>query len=327
MAWSAADIPDLKGKIAVVTGGNSGLGYETALELAVHGAQTIIACRDAAKATRTLEQIRSGRPKVNVEAMSLDLASLASIRAFSTDFHDRFKKLDLLVNNAGVMAIPRRNTADGFEMQFGTNHLGHFALTGLLLDRVVASGIGRIVNVSSMVHKFGRMQFDDLQGDKRYRKWAAYGQSKLANLLFTSELQKRLEAAGLPVISAAAHPGYAATNLQAAGPTQSGSWLGALMARIGNSLFAQSAAMGALPTLYAATARDVKGNEYFGPSGLFEQRGPPKRVGRSLAAQSAADARTLWERSVILTGVSYYLLPKPAELPPAPEAKKEKKSA
>jgi NAD(P)-dependent dehydrogenase (short-subunit alcohol dehydrogenase family) len=308
MAWTAANIPDLSGKMVVITGGNSGLGFETAQEIAGHGAQTIIACRDAQKAGGALQRIRAARPGARVEAMSLDLASLASIRAFSAALHERFQKLDVLVNNAGVMAIPRRTTADGFEMQFGTNHLGHFALTGLLLDLLIASGAGRVVNVSSGMHKMGRMDFDDLQREKHYSKWSVYGQSKLANLLFTAELERRLAAAKAPVLSAAAHPGYAATNLQFAGPKMERSSFGVTFAGFGNRLFAQTAAEGALPTLYAATAPDVQGNEYFGPSGFMEMSGPPKRVPRTRRAQSVEDAAKLWQKSVELTGIGYELL-------------------
>jgi NAD(P)-dependent dehydrogenase (short-subunit alcohol dehydrogenase family) len=303
--WTAADIPDLTGKVFVITGGNSGLGYETALEVAGHGAQTLIASRNPAKTAEAVEKIRAAKPGARVEAMELDLSSLASIRAFSDALHRRLQKLDVLVNNAGVMAIPRRTTADGFEMQLGTNHLGHFALTGLLLDLLAASGAGRVVNVSSGVHRMGRMHFDDLQGEKHYGKWTAYGQSKLANLLFTAELEKRLRAANLPVIAVAAHPGYAATNLQTAGPKMENSRFmerGALWA---NAMFAQTAAQGALPILYAATAPNVKGNEYYGPDGFMQQWGYPRRVGRSKRARSESDAATLWDKSVALTGEGY----------------------
>ena len=311
MAWTAADIGDLHGKVAVVTGGNSGLGYETALELAAHGAHSIIACRNPKKASSAVDRIKAARPDAKVETMALDLASLASVRSFSTALHQKVDKIDILVNNAGVMAIPRQTTADGFEMQFGTNHLGHFALTALLLDLLVASGAGRVINVSSTAHKLGRMTFDDLQREKKYGKWSAYGQSKLANLLFTSELQRRLEKAGLPVITAAAHPGYAATNLQFVGPQLEGSSFGATLTGWGNKLFGQSAAMGALPTLYASTAPDVKGNDFFGPDGFQEMHGYPKRVSRTAAAQSVEDARKLWERSLELTGVTYDQRAKP----------------
>ena len=204
-----------------------------------------------------------------------------------------------------AVLAPRGFAADGFEMQLGTNHLGHFVLTDLLLDLLIASGNGRVVNVSSGMHRYGKMTFDDLMREKHYAKWAVYGQTKLANLLFTSELEKRLRASNVPVLAVAAHPGYAATNLQAVGPRMEQSSFGEWLSGVGNSLFAQSAAMGALPQLYAATMPDVKGNEYFGPDGMMEQRGYPTRVGRTKRAQSAEDAATLWQRSVQLTGAKY----------------------
>jgi NAD(P)-dependent dehydrogenase (short-subunit alcohol dehydrogenase family) len=209
------------------------------------------------------------------------------------------------VNNAGVMAIPKRTTADGFEMQFGTNHLGHFALTGLLLDSLAASGHGRVVTVSSAVHWRGEIAFDDLQGEKEYAKWRAYNQSKLANLLFMAELQRRLEPTKLPVISVGCHPGYSATNLQLAGPRMLGSGFRERFYHLGNTLLAQSATMGALPTLYAATMPDVQGGEYFGPRGLLEIWGHPARAKRSSRASDPALAAQLWDRSVELTKVSY----------------------
>src|SRR5713101_6111374 len=207
--WSSDDIPDLSGKTIVVTGGNSGIGYEAALEFARKRAKVILACRDLGKARTAADQIAASSPGADVEVMALDLSSLASIRAFADAFHLQHPALHVLCNNAGVMAIPYRSTVDGFEMQFGTNHLGHFALTGLLLDRLLATDGARVVNVSSGAHRMGRMHFDDLQWEHGYRKWPAYGQSKLANLLFTFELQRRVDAAGKKLISVACHPGYA----------------------------------------------------------------------------------------------------------------------
>jgi NAD(P)-dependent dehydrogenase (short-subunit alcohol dehydrogenase family) len=306
--WTADQIPNLSGKTAVVTGANSGLGWETALELAKHGAHTILACRDATRARDAVDRIRAVHPSAQVEVVPLDLASLQSIGEFSKRLREKISKLDILVNNAGIMAIPRRTTADGLEMQLGTNHFGHFALTGHLLDLLVASGAGRVVNVSSLMHRRGRMQFDDLQGEKRYSAWPAYGQSKLANLLFTTELQRRLSEARLPVISVAAHPGYSATNLQFVGPQMTKSSMMEFFTRIGNNVIAQSAAMGALPSLYAATAPDVKGGDYFGPGGLMEMRGYPSRASRSAASQDPVAAKTLWERSVELTKVDFRAL-------------------
>ncbi|MFL5903955.1 MAG: oxidoreductase, partial [Solirubrobacteraceae bacterium] len=232
----------------------------------------------------------------NTEVRRLDLASLESIRAFASDWQG---ELSLLINNAGVMAPPLSRTADGFELQFGTNHLGHFALTNLLIEHVT----GRVVTVSSTAHRMGAIDFDDLNWERKpYRRWRAYGQSKLANLLFTAELQRRLDAAGSRIIATAAHPGYAATNLQ----FHSGSGLMDRLSSVGNRIFAQDERGGALPALYAATA-DVAGNSFVGPSGFMEQRGAPKLVGRSAAARNADAARRLWEVSEELTGVRFRL--------------------
>ena len=298
-------MPALTGATWIVTGGNSGLGFETARALARSGADVLIACRDPERADAAVARLRAGNPRGEVEAMALDLASLASVRAFASAFLGRQLPLHGLVNNAGVMALPRRETVDGFEMQLGTNHLGHFALTGLLLEPLLATPGSRIVNVSSTMHKLGRMRWDDLHGERSYGKWSAYGQSKLANLLFTYELQRRLGAKRAETISLACHPGYAATNLQYAGPRMQGSsWLEA-GAGLLNRLFAQSAAMGALPTLYAATAPGVRGGEYFGPGGFAEMWGAPNRVRSSGRSQDAADAARLWEISQDATGVRF----------------------
>jgi NAD(P)-dependent dehydrogenase (short-subunit alcohol dehydrogenase family) len=305
--WTSDDIPDLSGKIIVVTGANSGIGYEAALEFARKRAKVILACRDLGKARAAAAQIAASAPNSDVEVMALDLSSLASIRAFADAFHLQHPALHVLCNNAGVMAIPYRTTADGFEMQFGTNHLGHFALTGLLLDRLLASDYARVVNVSSTGHRFGQIRFDDLQWKNGYSKWRAYGQSKLANLLFTLELQRRADAAGAKLLSVACHPGYAATNLQAVGPRMQGSSLMEYLTEVGNKYLAQSAAMGALPTEYAAVAPDVHGADYIGPDGFAEQHGHPKKVGRSAAARDAASAKKLWDISEQLTDVHYKL--------------------
>ncbi|MBV9411449.1 MAG: SDR family NAD(P)-dependent oxidoreductase, partial [Acidimicrobiia bacterium] len=214
--WTANDIPDLSGKTAVVTGANSGLGYETAAALARHGAHVVLACRDERRGTEAIERLRTEAPDASVELSLLDLADLTSVRKFAEGYAGERSQLDILVNNAGVMALDqRRQTADGFEMQLGTNHLGHFALTGLLLPQLQADGGGRVVNVTSFGHKVGKMNFDDLQWERSYKKWLAYGRSKLANLLFTFEFDRRARAAGSNVIAAVAHPGYANTNLQA----------------------------------------------------------------------------------------------------------------
>lgn len=290
--WTAADIPDQSGRTAIVTGANSGLGLHTARELARAGARVVLACRDVDKGMRAAAQIGE---RAQVER--LDLASLRSVRAFAARISG---PIDLLVNNAGVMAPPRRLTEDGFESQFGINHLGHFALTGLLLPSLLTAAEPRVVTVSSGAHRIGRINFDDLQGERRYNNWLSYGQSKLANLMFALELDRRARAAGAGLISAAAHPGYAATNLQFAGPARFyeklGGWLG-------NVLIAQSAEMGALPLLYAATAPGVVGGSFVGPDGFLEQRGYPRLVTGAKKAYDEQVARRLWEVSEELTGV------------------------
>jgi len=306
--WTAADLPDLTGKTMVVTGANSGLGYEATLELARKGAHVVLACRDTGKARAALEAITRECPSASLEPAALDLASLESIRAFARDFQARHAKLDVLCNNAGVMAIPHRRTADGFEMQLGTNHLGHFALTGLVLERLLATPAARVINVSSNAHHFGRMRFDDLQLEHGYGKWRAYAQSKLANLLFTYELQRRADAKGVRLLSVACHPGYAATNLQTAGPRMEGSALMERLAGFGNRLFAQSAAMGALTALYAAASPEVRGGEYIGPDGFAEQSGYPRKTRSNSRSYDEDAARRLWEISEQLTGVRYTAL-------------------
>ncbi len=306
--WSVTDIPDQSGRIAIVTGANSGLGSETALALAAKGAHVVLACRDASKAQSALGAIRVANANASIEVMALDLASLASIRAFSDAFNTKHARLDLLCNNAGVMAIPRRVTADGFEMQLGTNHLGHFALTGLLLPRLLATSKSRVVSVSSSAHRPGSIHFDDLQLERNYGKWRAYAQSKLANLLFAYELDRRLRKASASVISVAAHPGYAATNLQAVGARMEGARVSESIFGLGNRIFAQSAAMGALPTLYGATAPGVQGGDYFGPAGFSEMWGHPRKVGSNARSKDLTDAARLWELSEKLTDVRFAAL-------------------
>jgi NAD(P)-dependent dehydrogenase (short-subunit alcohol dehydrogenase family) len=300
--WTAADMPDLSGLLAVVTGANSGLGLVTARELARKGAKVVIACRNVDKGADALAGIRAAVPDADASVSELDLASLASVRAFAARLSDEIERLDLLINNAGVMAPPRRLTADGFESQIGTNHLGHFALTGLLLNRLLAAPAPRVVTVSSGAHRIGKLNLDDLQSEHGYNNWRAYGQSKLANLLFCFELQRRAVAAGVALRSLAAHPGYAETNLQFAGPA--GIVERGVMV-VGNKLFAQSAEMGALPTLYAATAPDLPGGSFVGPDGFMEQRGHPHVVTASGKAYNEDDWRRLWDISEELTGVRY----------------------
>ena len=303
--WTADDMPDLSGRTIVVTGGNSGIGYQAALEFARKRADVILACRDLGKARTAADAIAAQASGAKVEVMELDLSNLASVRGFADAFHVKRPALHVLCNNAGVMAIPYRQTADGFEMQFGTNHLGHFALTGLLLDRLLATEGARVVNVSSGAHRMGKIRFDDLQWKNGYRKWMAYGQSKLANLLFTFELQRKVDSAGKKLLSVACHPGYAATNLQSAGPRMTGSAMLESLFSLGNSMFAQSAAMGALPTEYAAAAPEVHGGDYIGPDGMLEMGGHPVKAGCSSAAKDAAAASRLWQVSEQLTGVRY----------------------
>lgn len=303
--WTARDMPDQIGKTILITGGNSGIGYEAARALAQAGARVVLACRDTSKAEAAADSIRGGHARAEVETLPLDLASLVSVRDCAKAFTDRHDALHILINNAGVMAIPRRTTADGFEMQIGTNHLGHFALTGLLLEPLLATEGARVVNVSSTAHRMGRIHFDDLQGERRYRRWGAYGQSKLANLLFTYELQRRLDAAGRALLSVACHPGWAATNLQYAGPRMDNSKLMEVLAGGLNRLLAQDATMGSLPTVYAAASPDVRGSDYIGPDGLGEMWGHPRKVSSNARSHDREVAIRLWETSEALTGVRY----------------------
>jgi NAD(P)-dependent dehydrogenase (short-subunit alcohol dehydrogenase family) len=300
--WTAADIPDQTSRVAVVTGANSGLGLVTARELARAGATVVLACRNASKGEDALASIKAAVPAADAAVAELDLADLTSVRGFAAGLAGEHERLDLLILNAGVMAPPRRLTADGFESQLGTNHLGHFALTGLLLGLLLAAPAPRVVTLSSGAHRIGAMRFDDLQSERSYNNWRAYGQSKLANLLFCFELQRRALAADTSLTSLASHPGYAATNLQFAGPAGKLERLGMAF---GNRLFAQSAEMGALPTLYAATFPDVPGGSFIGPDGLLEQRGHPHLVTAAKKAYDEAAQRRLWDVSEELTGVRY----------------------
>ncbi|GEM30355.1 oxidoreductase [Nocardia neocaledoniensis] len=283
--WTAANLPDQTGRTIVVTGANSGLGAATARALSRVGARVILACRDTGKA----QQVAAGMPGPT-EVRELDLANLNSVRAFT----DAIERVDVLINNAGVMALPLRRTGDGFEMQFGTNHLGHFALTNLLLDRIT----DRVVTVSSLAHRLGRIDLDDPNWERRrYDRWLAYGQSKLANLMFAYELQRRLAGEGSAVVSVAAHPGYAATELMS--HTES---VRDLVMALGNRLFAQDAEQGALPTLFAATA-DIVPGAFYGPDGFLGLHGHPARCGSSDASKDRALASELWELSEKLCGL------------------------
>lgn len=301
--WSTHSIPDLRGQTAVVTGANSGIGKVTALHLARAGATTILACRDESRGRRAVEAIRLAAPQADVRLVQLDLADLASVRTAAEDIANTAEgRLDLLVNNAGVMALPPRRTADGFEMQFGTNHLGHFALTGLLLPCLGVRGPARVVAVSSLAHRYARMDFENLNAEAGYRRWTAYGQSKLANLLFVDELDRRARHHGRELTAVAAHPGLSATELGQPGLKMSGrAWLAKL--ERASRLYTQSAAAGALPVVRAATDPRVPAGAYLGPRGVLEVWGKPALAKRSRRALDQADAATLWEFSAELTGV------------------------
>lgn len=304
--WTSKNIASLTGRNALVTGANSGLGLETARGLARAGATVFMGCRNADKAEQAMASIKQDHPEADLRFIALDLADLASVQHCARQLIEQTERLDLLINNAGVMALPERQTADGFEMQIGTNHLGHFALTGQLLDHVEAAEAGRVVTVSSIFHKLGRINLDDLNWQSRkYDAWRAYGQAKLANLMFALTLDRRLRAAGRRTISVASHPGYAATHLQLAGPEMKGSTIGGIAMQLGNRVFAQSQAKGALPSLYAATAADVKGGEYIGPDGFRELWGHPQRAQIAGRAQKTSVADPLWALSTTLTGVEY----------------------
>jgi NAD(P)-dependent dehydrogenase (short-subunit alcohol dehydrogenase family) len=299
--WTPSDLPDLTGRTALVTGANSGLGLHTSIELARHGAHVVLACRDPLRGDQALGRLRLEAPTASAELRVLDLADLASVRRCAAEVLADHPAIDVLVNNAGVMAPRhRRVSADGHELQIATNHLGHFALTGLLLP---ALGSARVVTVSSNAHRMGRIDLDDLDSERSYRPWRAYGQSKLANLLFTMQLQRLADAAGLGLVSLAAHPGYAATELMSNGPLGHGP-LGRVTGRL-SALVAQPAQMGAWPILYAAGVADVRGAEYFGPAAWGGWRGYPTRTSAAGPAYDADLAARLWQRSQELTGVRY----------------------
>jgi NAD(P)-dependent dehydrogenase (short-subunit alcohol dehydrogenase family) len=295
--WTENDIPDQTERVTIVTGANSGIGWDTARAIAQKGATVIMACRNMQKANPAADQIKTFNPAGNVVVMPLDLADLDSVRAFTAAFRESYDRLDVLINNAGVMNTPYGKTAQGVEQQFGTNHLGHFALTGLLIDLLNATPQARIVTVSSGGHRFGVINFDDLNWEQGYPPQRAYAQSKLANLLFTYELQRKLSAAGQGTLAVAAHPGWTATHLQ-----QHSRYL-----RLLNPLIAQTAAMGALPILYAATAMDVRGGDYVGPGGFMELRGYPQKVKSSARSHDEAAAQRLWAVSEDITQVKFHL--------------------
>jgi NAD(P)-dependent dehydrogenase (short-subunit alcohol dehydrogenase family) len=298
--WTAADVPDQEGRVAVITGANTGIGYQAAAVLAGKGAHVVLAVRNTDKGRAAAERIHASAPHADVTVRELDLTSLDSIRAASDELRADYPRIDLLINNAGVMMTPKGVTKDGFELQFGTNHLGHFALTGQLLDNLLPVEGSRVVTISSGAHRMGRIDFDDLQSERGYNRITAYGQSKLANLLFTYELDRRLSAKGAPTIAVAAHPGGSNTELTrnlwpvARGPV-----------KLVWGLISQTPGMGALPTLRAATDPEVRGGQYFGPDGIGEQRGHPQLVGSTARARDESVARRLWTVSEELTGVTF----------------------
>ncbi|HEU0191456.1 MAG TPA: SDR family NAD(P)-dependent oxidoreductase [Mycobacterium sp.] len=299
--WTAADVPDQTGRVVVVTGANTGLGYHTAEVLAARGAHVVLAVRNTGKGHDAVARIRSASPRADVAVQQLDLSSLDSVHTAADALRSAYPRIDLLINNAGVMWTPKQTTADGFELQFGTNHLGHFALTGLLLEHLLGVDGSRVVTVSSIGHRLGgAIHFDDLQWEHEYSRHRAYAQSKLANLLFTYELQRRLAAGGRPTIAVAAHPGGSNTELARNIPAV----LRPLEKLLGPALF-QSAAMGALPTLRAATDPAVAGGQYYGPDGFGEQRGHPSVVQSSRQSHDPELQRRLWAVSEELTGVSF----------------------
>ena len=294
--WNTNEIADMNGKVAIVTGANSGIGYVAARELAGKGAQVVLACRSEQRGQDAVTRLRGEVPDADVRFEALDLSDLDSVKAFAERFSGSNAQLDLLINNAGVMVPPLGRTQQGFELQLGVNHFGHFALTGRLLPLLARTPGARVVTVSSMAHRGGKMDFDDLDWSTRsYSPFAAYGQSKLANLLFTFELARKLEAAGIETLAVAAHPGWTATNLQQ----------NSLPARIFNPLFAMPTDQGALPTLFAAADSDVDSGDYIGPHAFFEVRGYPTKVGTNDRAKSTEDAARLWKISEERTGVTF----------------------
>ncbi|MGE2719536.1 SDR family NAD(P)-dependent oxidoreductase [Mycolicibacterium celeriflavum] len=297
--WTAADIPDQSGRTVIVTGANSGLGYDTAAALADKGAQVVLAVRNLDKGNEAVDRIKKSTPNAVVNVTQLDLSSLDSVRRAADELRAAHPRIDLLINNAGVMYLPNRETTkDGFEMQFGTNHLGHFALTGLLLDNLLTAEGSRVVTVSSVGHRIlARIRFEDPHFETGYNRVRAYGQSKLANLMFTYELQRRLSAKGAPTIAAAAHPGFSDTELMR--------YIPVYVPDIAWKIFTQPADKGSLPTLRAATAPDVQGGQYYGPDGIGEVRGNPKLVASSAQSHDEDIQRRLWTMSEELTGITF----------------------
>jgi NAD(P)-dependent dehydrogenase (short-subunit alcohol dehydrogenase family) len=302
--WTAEDVPDQAGRVAVITGANSGIGLETAKVLASKGATVVLACRNPTRAAEADAEVHAVEPAAATVVTVLDVSSLESVRSAAQSIRAAHDHIDLLINNAGIMAVPEQRSADGFELQLATNHLGHFALTGLLMDRLLATPDSRVVSVSSQAHRFGSMDFDDLNWERGYKSWGAYGRSKLADLLFIYELQRRLERLDTDTIATAAHPGFSRTELQRREP-------GSLMEKLERltrpimGLVSQDAAMGTLPILRAATDPEASGGDYYGPSGFGEQTGSPVLVDSNRASHDRADAARLWSVSEELTGVTY----------------------
>lgn len=297
--WIVNDMPDQRGRVVLITGSNSGIGYESAVALARKGAHVVMACRSMDKAERARQQLLERAPNGSIDLLQLDLGSLKSVHAFADTFNDTYDRLDVLMNNAGIMAPPYSTTVDGFESQIGTNHFGHFALTGLLIGKLLQTPKSRVVTVSSYANLGGWIRFDDLQSKKHYFGWLAYCQSKLANILFARELQHKLEAAKADVMSVPIHPGHAVTNLQ----THPANGVDAIMLKVANGTMGQSAELGATYQLYAATAPDVRGGEFYGPKYML--RGEVVRLGYTSRAKSDVDAARLWQISEQLTGVHY----------------------
>jgi NAD(P)-dependent dehydrogenase (short-subunit alcohol dehydrogenase family) len=296
---------DLAGRVAVVTGANSGIGLETARDFALRGARVVMACRSAERASAARDELLRDRPDADITLLALDLADLTSVRLAAEELRARHARIDILVNNAGVMAIPLTRTSDGFEMQFGANHLGHFALTGLVLDRLLAAEAGRVVSVSSVAHVAGFIQWRDPHAERGYFRWSAYCQSKLANLLFALELDRRLRRTGARALANACHPGMSATNLQFVAARMERSEVAERFWRLGNELVAQSAADGAKPTIFAATSREAQGGAYYGPDRWLETRGEAGPAFIAPQARDAARGARLWSLSEELTGVRF----------------------
>jgi NAD(P)-dependent dehydrogenase (short-subunit alcohol dehydrogenase family) len=312
--WTPDDIGDQTGRVALVTGANSGIGFATARALADRGAHVVLACRSPEKARRAADEMESDLDRSSIELLTLDLSDLVAVRRAAERFLAEHARLDLLINNAGVMGTPYRQTPDGFELQMATNHLGHFALTGLLLNRLVTTGRARVVTVSSVMHRAGHIDFGDVAGNKIGNTWTHYGRSKLANLLFTAELSRRLHEAGESVMAVAAHPGWTRSNLIGNGAALGNGRIRAKASRVFGTLLGQTAAAGAGPTLYAATSPDVQSGQFIGPAHVAQLFGPPKVVHPNRRAKNPADAARLWAISEELTGV-HYRFPAPVRGP------------